>query len=349
MTIRKEGSAIRVTPEAVTWAFRLFLGREPNDAAEISTHLPHGSLDSLRLAFAEMPEFQSFYDTVVKHRKPRFGLQPFLLRPPAPSVPWHFAPPSMEKPVSQLCTAAQCEEPAFKEILQAMAMLPRLHRGVWQHVYVVSVLATLGCIAPGRSALGLGVRRERIPALLASRGVAVVAIADPGRVPDQEARGGLHLFHPEVVHLEDFEALAHYHEADLRDPRADLGAGYDAVWSCALAQHMGSVERVLGFLERSLDVLKPGGVAVHTFDFNISSDDQTVDRADFAIPRRRDMEALALRLKRAGHEMLPLNLHPGHDTADGVVDVPPYGLPHLKIEVGEHVVTSLGLAIRKGR
>ena len=30
-------------------------------------------------------------------------------------------------------------------------------------------------------------------------------------------------------------------------------------------------------------------------------------------------------------------------------DVPPYGLPHLKIEVGEHVVTSLGLAIRKGR
>ena len=127
---------IRVTPDVVTWAFRLFLGREPKDSAELNTHLPHGSLDSLRTAFAELPEFQSFYDTVVKRRKPLFGVPPFLLRPPVAGVPWRFEPPSIESPVSQLCTAGQFEQPAFKEILQAMGMTSRPHRGVWQHVYV---------------------------------------------------------------------------------------------------------------------------------------------------------------------------------------------------------------------
>jgi len=339
----------RYQRDAITWAIRLFLGREPKGQAEIAEYMPVESLESLRGRFVQMPEFQSFHDNLIPRTKARFGIAPFLLRPPLEDIPWRFEPPSMDAPGSQLCTAAQFGEPGFEEIREALVTPRRMHRRLWQHVYIVSVLASLGCIGKGRSAIGLGVQRERIPALLASRGMEVVAIGRPGETTPEESRGGLHLFFPEIVQLEDFELLVHFAEADLRDPELDLGGPYDLCWSCAMAQHMGTLDRVTGLVEGSMNLLKPGGVAVHTMDFNVGSDSVTVEEPNFSIPRRRDIEALVTRLTRAGHEVLPLNLHPGHDTADGLVDTPPYGLPHLKLQVGDHVVTSIGIAVRKRR
>lgn len=337
-----------VTTEAVTWAFRMFLGREPTGQAEIGIHLPHVSIENLRRAFAESREFQEFYDTVAKRRKPRFGAAPFLLRPPAEGVPWRFEPPTLDQPVSQLCTAAQYKEPAFAEIAQAMAIMPRLHRKVWEHVYVVSVLATFGCIGPGKSAIGFGVGKERIASLLASRGVEVLATDLPAKDPGQRKPDALHLFYPEILPLADFERLVRFLPVDVLDPPEDLGGPYDAVWSCGLAQHLGSVATATGFVEASLGLLKPGGVAVHAFDFNIASDEDTIEAPDLSVPRRSDLEALFAHLAAQGHQVSPLNLHPGHETADGIVDIRPYGLPHLKIEVGEHIVTSIGVAVRRG-
>jgi hypothetical protein len=338
----------RQAREAVTWAFRLFLGRDPKDEDEVTARLPFASLDALRAGFIRTPEFQAYLDTLLPRARPRMGVPTSLLRPPLADIPWLFEPPTMEKPVSQLCTASQFDEPAFAEVMTAMGLTRRMHRRLWQHVYVVSVFATLGCIGKGRSAIGLGVTRDRIAALLASRGVEVMAMGRPGAVTPEEARGGYHLFFPEVVRIEDFDLLVHFAEADLTDPELDLGGPYDMCWSCATAQHMGGMDKVLGLVEGSLNLLKPGGVAVHTMDFNVGSDADTVETKELTIPRRRDIEALVARLVRAGHEVLPLNLYPGHDVADGLVDMPPYGLPHLKLQVGDHVVTSVGIAVRRG-
>ncbi len=289
--------------DAVTWAFRLFMGRDPKGPEELAAHLPLQSLDALRTEFIRTPEFQAFLETALPRARPRIGVPTSLLRPPLADIPWQFEPPTMDRPVSQLCTAAQFEEPVFEEILQAMGLQRRMHRRVWQHVYVISVLATLGWIGKGRSAIGLGVTRERIPALLASRGVEVMAMGRPGAVPPEEARGGYHLFFPEVVRLDDFDLLVHFAEADLKNPELDLGGPYDMCWSCAMAQHMGRMDRVLGLVEGSLNLLKPGGAAVHTMDFNIGSDADTVDGRELSIPRRRDIECLIARLVRAGHEV----------------------------------------------
>ena len=43
--------------DAVVWAYRLLLGREPNDQAAIDVHLGHRSVESLRSAFMATPEF----------------------------------------------------------------------------------------------------------------------------------------------------------------------------------------------------------------------------------------------------------------------------------------------------
>jgi hypothetical protein len=63
--------------------------------------------------------------------------------------------------------------------------------------------------------------------------------------------------------------------------------------------------------------------------------------------RKRDIEALASRLIAAGHEVAPLNFHPGEAEIDTYIDLPPYALPHLKLLAADYVTTSIGLIVRK--
>jgi hypothetical protein len=338
-----------VTAEAVTWAFRLLIGREPRDAAEIAIHQPHVSLLNLRIAFAESTEFQVFFETVVKKRKLAFALPTFMLHPPAADVPWQFAPPTLEHPVSQLCTATQFSEGAFAEIAGAMALGTRLHRNTWEAVWIASVLASHGCIAPGKRAIGLGVLRERIAALLASRAVRVHAIrlAETAEPNLSQQHALLQLFYPEIIPIDDFDMLVSMEDGDALDLTSGITAEHDGVWSMGVLRRLNSVAAAGDFVRRSLEVLRPGGVAAHTLDLNLSSDSDGGGVAGHLVFHRADLDALVLRLVRDGYEVLPVNLYPGHDAADAIVDAPPFGLPHLKVLAGLATVGSFGLAIRR--
>ena len=48
----------------------------------------------------------------------------------------------------------------------------------------------------------------------------------------------------------------------------------------------------MDFVINSMRVLKPGGVAVHTTEFNLSSNDDTIEARDLCVYRRRDIELL---------------------------------------------------------
>jgi hypothetical protein len=51
------------------------------------------------------------------------------------------------------------------------------------------------------------------------------------------------------------------------------------------------------------------------------------------------------------HEMLPLNFYAGKEPPDNHIDLPPFGEPHLKLQLTldltNYVTTSIGIAIRK--
>ena len=60
------------------------------------------------------------------------------------------------------------------------------------------------------------------------------------------------------------------------------------------------------------------------------------------------MERLALLVDRAGGELLPINFNPGKTPVDTHYDLPPYRAKvHLKIQLGNYVITSIGLVVRK--
>lgn len=346
----QETAQPKLSADAVAWAFRLLIGRDPFSAEEVEAHRNLPDLATLRRAFSNTWEFYDFFDAAVEG-VPAYGMPLFLMRPPGdPAFPYRFEPPSLEHPVGQMCTAGQFDDPVFAEIAEAMGMAPGRTRRSWEQAWIVSLLATQGMIAAGKQAIGFGVGRERIPSLLASRGVRVLASDLPHVSEDVQLPPGaqqMALFHPEILHLEDFEAMVGYRDIDMNHLPADLDGQFDFCWSASAVDRLGSLAAASAFLEESLRVLKPGGIAAHTFTLNITSDIATVDHPTLAVLRRRDLEALAAQIQAQGHEMLPVNLHPGLEPQDAEVATKPDGPPRPKQRHGALVVTSFGLALRK--
>jgi hypothetical protein len=339
-----------LSADAVLWAFRLLLGRDPI-GNEVEAHRVLPSLDYIRTAFANHAEFREFFDAALDG-KVAYQMPLFLLRrPAAPALPWRFEPPSIDAPVSQFCTSAQFDEPAFAEIAEAFATPLVRTRRLWQQCFIVSVLATAGLIGPGRRALGFGVGRERIPALLASRGVEVTAtdLLPPGAPLERHlTTRRSHLFFPEILHLEDFEQLVEFRPLDMNALPADLEGGFDCCWSASAVDRLGSIARATAFIEASLAPLRPGGVAVHTMAFNLSSNSVTAEGEELSVLRRCDIEALAEALVAAGHSVDALNFHPGADAEDEAITAAPDGPPRTKQRLNALVIGIFGLVVRKG-
>ena len=344
------GGGPKVDAQAVTWAFRLMIGREPFDQEEVTRHLRFPDLEKLRVGFANTWEFQDFFDRV-GFGKPNYRMPMFLMRPPEdPEIPFLFAAPDLENPVCQMSTHAQYRDPVYAEIISAMNLKLEESRRQWEMVWVVSILATAGLIGVGRRILGLDVGQQRLPALFASRGVEVMVAdqAEPAEDLDRRRRMRCgQLFHPEIINLDDFERLLRWEMMDLEALPDEVEGMFDAVWSTSFIERLGPRERALAALKGTLKALKPGGLAIHTVAFNIASDGVTVNNAELTAFRRRDLEALAQELRAEGHRIEALNFHPGLATEDEEVFSAPGSKPRPKWRHGAHVLTSFGLVIRK--
>jgi 2-polyprenyl-3-methyl-5-hydroxy-6-metoxy-1,4-benzoquinol methylase len=339
--------------EASTWAIRFFLGREPSGDDEIEFHRQHSDLTAMRKAFLLTTEFQQFIRETRGDEPYRAPL--FLLDPPAaPNVPTRFSPPSLAQPVSQLCTHAQVAEPAYEHWCRALDLTPVAHRKRWEYAYIVAVMDAAGVLLPGCRALAFGVGAEHTPSYLASRGLEVVATDAPldaiqghgWESTNQHAQELSQIYYPNIVSRDVFERLVSYRTVDMNNIPNDL-RDFDVCWSSCCFEHLGSLKKGLDFVVNSLETLKPGGVAIHTTEFNLSSNDDTFEAPTLSIYRKRDIEGLLSRLVDAGHEVWPLSLHPGSGKVDEHIDLPPYAFPHLKIQLHQYICTSLGIVVRK--
>jgi hypothetical protein len=96
---------------------------------------------------------------------------------------------------------------------------------------------------------------------------------------------------------------------------------------------------------QSLKYLKPGGVGVHTTEFNVRSNVGTVTTGWTVIFRRKDLQRIAGTLRRRGY-MIDLDFARGELPYDRVVEKPPFKHEvHLKLLLENYVVTSFGLII----
>jgi SAM-dependent methyltransferase len=231
-----------------------------------------------------------------------------------------------------------------------------LHRKLWEWAAVAQALDERGMLAPGKSGIGFAVGQEPLPSMFASRGAKIVASDYSGGEALWQASGqlgaSLEAIHWEgFLPLDTFKQRALFQNIDMRDLTSLPTDAFDFSWSSCSFEHLGSLEAGAEFIRQSMRIIRPGGVAVHTTEFNVSSNDQTVESGDSVIYRRRDIEALDHSLRLLGCGIERLDFDPGTGVHDLVYDRPPYygeGRQHLKLELMGHVSTSILLIIRKG-
>lgn len=245
-------------------------------------------------------------------------------------------------------------EPTYAYWCERIHEVPRFHRKQWEFCYILQALAHYGAMRPGARGLGFGVGEEPLPAVLAAHGVAVVATdLEPIRArelgwvdTEQHAHSKEMLNSRNICEPVVFNQLVEFQHADMNRIDCDL-RDFDLCWSSCALEHLGSIEQGLRFIQKSLDCLKPGGIAVHTTEYNCYSDTVTLDNDSTVLFRRSDFMALAERLGDAGHK-LAFNFDLGDKPLDVHIDLPPYAPDnHLKLALAGYVTTSFGIIVRK--
>ncbi len=314
--------------------------------------------DRLRLIHHYQHAMWSAFDE--HRRETRLMLTAMAL--PDPSL-WRDQPPLAPGqpaenafPQATVCRQSSFEQPYFSYWTARLGEGLRYHRKLWEFVFLCQALWERGAIRPGARGLGFGVGLEPLPAYFASEGCEIVATdlspdsasAIGWAESSQHALSKEALRRPLICPDDLFDSNVSLRACDMNAIPADL-TDFDFCWSACALEHLGSIEKGLDFIANSVNCLKPGGWAIHTTEFNLSSNDDTVDNLGTVLFRRRDLEAFADRMNAAGHRAAVFDFEPGNDPIDRYIDLPPYRPdPHLTTALMGYAATSIGVIVQRG-
>jgi 2-polyprenyl-3-methyl-5-hydroxy-6-metoxy-1,4-benzoquinol methylase len=230
-----------------------------------------------------------------------------------------------------------------------------LHRKIWEWCFISEALAERGVLRPGMRGLGFAVGQEPLTAMFARMGAGIVAIdlfveraEESGWVATgQHADGNEALNNRGLCDQREFERLVKFQFADMNNIGEGFDGQFDFLWSSCAFEHLGDLEKGMQFVYNAMRCLKPGGIAVHTTEYNTSSNEETITSGETVLFRKRDLEEIIATLRAQGHGV-EVDWKDGEGYADKTVDLPPYKQHvHLKIQMEQYVVTSFGLIVQK--
>lgn len=188
---------------------------------------------------------------------------------------------------------------------------PSYSRKEWEFEAITAVLEDFGMLESGKRGVGFAVGTEPLSAYFASRGCNILA-TDLSVAEDkaglwtntaQNAMGSsnaLNMFG--ICDSDDFERLVSYRDVNMNEIPSDI-RGFDFCWSSCAIEHIGGLIKSKTFLKKVLDVLKPGGISVHTTEINLNSNISTITDGYSVIFRRCDIEEICRWMNENGHKM----------------------------------------------
>jgi glycosyltransferase involved in cell wall biosynthesis/SAM-dependent methyltransferase len=257
---------------------------------------------------------------------------------------------------SKLCVYKDFQTEYYRHWIAKMKQEFTPARKQWEFVAIVQALHERNFLGNGKKGLGFAVGNEPLPSLFASLGCEIVA-TDQGLNPisqkqwgetNQLCKGKAALNEKGICPPEQFERFVQVRDVDMNCIPEDLQRGeFDFIWSSCAFEHIGSIEKGLQFVQKSLACVKSGGIALHTTEYNCTSNAGTLDLPNLVFYRRQDIDRLIAELEKQGHWVEPISYEMGNQAPDLKVARPPYTEPHLKLEMGGYVATSLLLIIHK--
>jgi SAM-dependent methyltransferase len=255
---------------------------------------------------------------------------------------------------SKICTQADLESDWFIFWARELGVAPVFHRKVWEFCYIAHALWTAQKLKPTMSGLGFGCGREPLPSLFAKYGARVLATDQPQpgewKASSQHSAGIELVRYREICSDPDLLGNIEFRPVDMKAIPGDLAGRFDFCWSACALEHLGSLANGLQFLEASLETLKPGGVAVHTTEFNLGNA-FTLDHRDTVLYQKKHIVACAKSLCAGGYQVTELDFSRGNGFMDHFIDLPPQtdypGARHLKLYIEGFACTSFGIIITK--
>ncbi|AMA73253.1 MULTISPECIES: methyltransferase domain-containing protein [Aneurinibacillus] len=257
--------------------------------------------------------------------------------------------------ISQLCKEQDFETEWFKNACTQLQHPHVYHRKLWEFCYIYQGLLERGMLASGKKGLGFGVGKERLVSLFAAHGCQIVATdLDVDRAKVQGwVDSNQHSNHLDELNqyglcdAEQFCKFVTFENVDMNHIPDKYENRFDFTWSSCAFEHCGSIELGKNFIINQMKCLRPGGIAIHTTEFNVSSNDETLEYGITVLFRKRDIEWMVETLRAAGHS-IDIDYSLGNGQIDSFIDVPPYTSQyHLKLQIGQFVSTSIGLIIKK--
>ncbi|MBO1578123.1 SAM-dependent methyltransferase [Bacillus sp. XF8] len=231
------------------------------------------------------------------------------------------------------------------------------HRKLWEWCYIYQALLERNMLIPFKKGLGFGVGKEPLASLFASHGCYITAtdldysqaVVQGWVDTNQHSQQIIDLCQYELCDPNTLMHLADFETVDMNCIPDHLTGLYDFTWSSCSFEHCGSIELGFQFILNQMKCLKPGGVAIHTTEYNLSSNNDTIESGITVIFRKKDIEQMVDSLRAEGH-LVDIDYSVGTGSIESYVDVPPYKQnPHLRLQLAQYVSTSIGLIIQKGK
>jgi SAM-dependent methyltransferase len=227
----------------------------------------------------------------------------------------------------------------------------KMHRKLWEHCSIAQ--AYRDRLNYGGVGLGFGVGKEPLPAWFAAQGADILATdrPDPGLwLERQHAKNALDLRWENICTKAEFERRVNFAAMDMRAiPDVHKQGQYDFTWSTSCFEHIGGIRAGLEFFMEQMKCLKPGGIALHTTEYNMHSNTSTIDGEHLCVFRQKDLLELTHRLHDQGDRLWPIDLVGGDTVQDLYVDTEPFCIePHLKLRLAQTTFTSVLLIAARG-
>jgi SAM-dependent methyltransferase len=266
-----------------------------------------------------------------------------------------------ERQTSKILTSQPCRATDIEMLWGWLKQLGKSdsivrHRKHWELAYISQALFERGMLTEGKRGLGFAVGKEQLPSLFAKHGCKIMAtdIEPSGNKmiqnwvkSNQHGDSTQDLFYPEICPKEIYFQNVEFEYLDMNTIPGSV-TGYDFCWSTCAFEHLGSIELGKKFISRMIDCLKPGGVAVHTTELNLSSNSETVFEGDTVLYRQQDFIEMANTLSAKGHHVAPLDFRLDNSTYTGHISFAPYKEPiHLILLYAGFIATCFGLIIQK--
>ena len=229
-----------------------------------------------------------------------------------------------------------------------------LSRKAWEYAAICRALDAAGALQPGKRGLGFGVGREPLVSAFASMQIDVLATDLPAADPraagwsrtNQHARRTDELYRPPCP-PDRFEQHVTLRAVDMNAIPPEL-TGFDFLWSSCALEHLGRLEAGAAFVQRAMGCLAPGGIAVHTTEFNVDSDDDTIRSGDTVAYRAGDLVRLLEDLRSEGHHAEGFLVGERDGVLDHITDVPPFTYAALLVRLGRFRVVPALIVVRAG-